>query len=385
MWLKILIITGGFFPGKKYGGPPVSINNFCTLVNDVFDCYIVTTNHDLHEKEKYNNIIEGWNDKGNCKVLYLSDSLYKKSSFEKVIKDIKPDLLYLQGLFQSCVLPCLILAKKYKLKVLLAPRGELCEGAMMKNRKKYKKTVYINALKMMGLFKDIHFQTTSEEEIEDIKNWITNNDDRIHLLDNIPSLPEKECKRKNKYVTQARFIFLSRINPKKNLLAAIKFFADIKGNVVFDIFGPIEDRTYWNQCQQFINRLPENIKVSYKGLVEHNQVHNIFSQYDAFIFPTYSENYGHVIAESLLAGTPVIISDQTPWKGLMSEGAGWDIPLKNKKGFINAINTIVDSDTKESERFVQCAHKYILKRLSIEGLKNQYITAFNTIITHRKE
>ena len=43
--MRILIIMGGFFPGKKYGGPPVSVDNFCTLMNE--ECFIVTTNHDL--------------------------------------------------------------------------------------------------------------------------------------------------------------------------------------------------------------------------------------------------------------------------------------------------------------------------------------------------
>ena len=75
----------------------------------------------------------------NCYVKYVSDESYKKSEFEKVILEIKPDVLYLQGLFQRCVLPCLELAKQYSLKVVLAPRGELCAGAF---KKKYKKIPY---------------------------------------------------------------------------------------------------------------------------------------------------------------------------------------------------------------------------------------------------
>ena len=30
--MKILIVMGGFFPGQKYGGPPVSVNNFSQKV-----------------------------------------------------------------------------------------------------------------------------------------------------------------------------------------------------------------------------------------------------------------------------------------------------------------------------------------------------------------
>ena len=38
------------------------------------------------------------------------------------------------------------------------------------------------------------------------------------------------------------------------------------------------------------------------------------SKHDLFVFPSLSENFGHVIFESLSAGTPVITSVHTPWK-----------------------------------------------------------------------
>ena len=122
---------GGFFPGKKFGGPPVSVNNFCSFMEE-HDCYIVTRNHDMGSNEKYSGINNGWNERINCKVLYLNDKEYKYTKFKEVIEEINPDIIYLQGLFQSCIIPCLFLAKKHKIPLILAPRGELCEGAMKK-------------------------------------------------------------------------------------------------------------------------------------------------------------------------------------------------------------------------------------------------------------
>ena len=48
---------------------------------------------------------------------------------------------------------------------------------------------------------------------------------------------------------------------------------------------------------------------------------------DLFFFPAHGENYGHVIAEAMAAGCPVLISDQTAWRNLEEKGAGWDLPL----------------------------------------------------------
>lgn len=370
--MKILIVMAGFFPGKKYGGPPVSIDNFCTLMGE-HKIYIVTLNHDLFDSTPYQGVKTGWNNRGNCKVLYLSDSKYNKRTFEEVIKKIKPDLLYLQGLFQQCVLPCLQLAKSYNIKILLAPRGELCYGAFRIN--KYKKIPYIKLLRIMGLIKNVHFQSTSDEETEAIKELLGCPMSQIHKLDNIPSIPKKEYNRNKRVSGEGRFVFLARIHPKKNLLSAINYFNSVDGKVTFDIYGSIEDEAYWRECQEAIKRLPNNIKCAYKGLVPHDQVHEIFSQYDAFLFPTLSENYGHVIAESLIVGTQVIISDQTPWNDVEENNAGFVCILNDNDSFVKAIISIINDEQDRSNE----VKAYINKKIHLEKIKQEYEITLSNI------
>lgn len=45
-----------------------------------------------------------------------------------------------------------------------------------------------------------------------------------------------------------------------------------------------------------------------------------------FLLPTHSENFGLVIAESLAAGVPTLITDTTPWLGMNVRRAGWCAP-----------------------------------------------------------
>lgn len=371
--MKILIVMGGFFPGKKYGGPPVSIDNFCTLMTE-HKCYIVTHDHDLFESERYKDIDKGWNNRGNCKVLYLSDAMYNKTTFEQVVIKIKPNIIYLQGLFQQCVLPCLQLAKKYHIKVLLAPRGELCAGAF--NMKKYKKLPYIQMLRIMGLIKNVHFQSTSDEETEAIKNLLGCHMNQIHRLDNIPSIPKKEYKRREKVSGEGRFVFLARIHPKKNLLSAIKYFNHVSGEAIFDIYGSIEDKAYWKECQEAIKALPWNVKCEYKGLVSHDQVHEVFSQYDAFLFPTLSENYGHVIVEAITSGCFVILSkDTTPWNDLDHNG-GFLNQLDEQDKWRESIQYIIDMGAEEYHNISNRLGEYTSQKLSLKRIQNEYSTVF---------
>ena len=372
--MKILIIMRGYFPGQKYGGPPVSVDNFCSLMKE-HSCYVVTHNHDLLSKQPYPNIHRGWNDRGNCKVLYLCDKQYNKVAFEKIITKLSPDVLYLQSVFESCVLPILQIAKKHNIRVLLAPRGELCKGAF--NMKKYKKLPYIKLLRIMGLIKNVHFQSTSDEETEAINKLLDIPMSRIHRLDNIPSIPKRDYQRLEKSAGKGRFIFLSRIHPKKNLLGAIKYFSHVDSEVVFDIYGSIEDKSYWKECQEAIKALPKNIKCEYKGLVPHDRVHEVFSQYDAFVFPTLSENYGHVIAEALASGCHLIVSKgTTPWDDV-NENGGFALSLKDEKAWPEAIDNISNMSDEEYTEFNQKLNEYIKNKLMNSSLIKSYLEFFS--------
>lgn len=370
---RILIIMGGFLPGKKYGGPPVSVDNFCSLMKGEAECYILTRNHDMGGDTPYEGIRDGWNDRGNVSVKYVSDDDYNSVSFKSAIVEINPDYLYLQGLFQACVFPCLLLAKRYNVKVILAPRGELCAGAF---KKKYKKIPYICSLRVMGLLRDLSFQSTSVEETEAIRKWLGAKSDNIHVLSNIPSTPHGLSQKSFKKKGFGRFVFISRILWKKNLLTAIKYLTSVKGDVNFDIYGPKEDEEYWTRCEAAIKALPSNVNVEYKGVLSHDLIHATFNQYDAFLFPTLSENYGHVIAEALVTGCIPIISDKTPWTDMNEVGAGWALPLDNNEGFVNAIQEVIEMDDDEISKIRSAIATYIENKMNLAQLKQQYLNVF---------
>lgn len=375
--MKILIIMAGFFPGRKYGGPPVSVDNFCSLLKESAECFIVTHNHDLGDYLPYEGISSSWNIRNNAKVLYLSDEEFGYNAFDKIIREIHPDLLYLQGLFQECVFPCLRLAKKRGVRVLLAPRGELCAGAF---KKKYKKIPYILGLRLMGLLGgNIDYQSTSLEETEAIKHYLGVSRSKIHFLTNVPSIPNKVSQHEIKIKGIGHFVFISRIVRKKNLLSAINYLFDIKGTVYFDIYGPVEDANYWKECEGIINKLPSNVIVQYKGILNHSDINKTFSQYDSLLFPTYSENYGHVIAEALNSGCVSIISDQTPWTDMNESEVGYALPLENSDLFVQAIQKVVDMDDDEMRLKRNKIEIYINEKQNAEEIRRQYLQVIKNI------
>ncbi|MCZ7419884.1 glycosyltransferase family 4 protein [Verrucosispora sp. WMMA2121] len=120
----------------------------------------------------------------------------------------------------------------------------------------------------------------------------------------------------------ARLVFLGRVSPIKNLTGVLEGLTQVIHPLIFDIYGPIEDVAYWQECHKLMRLVPANVSVTYRGELTPSEVRPTFARYDAFVFPTRGENFGHVIAESLSASCPVICSDQTPWNAVLRSGGG---------------------------------------------------------------
>lgn len=69
--------------------------------------------------------------------------------------------------------------------------------------------------------------------------------------------------------------------------------------------------------------------------------YELYTSSSLFVLPTYSENFGMVIAEALACGVPVITTKNTPWEILEDTESGWwiDLSVENVENtLITAIN-----------------------------------------------
>ncbi|MGS0738611.1 glycosyltransferase [Pseudomonas sp. GG8] len=341
----ILTFVGFYLPGYKSGGPLRTIMNMVSSLSDEFEFLIVTRDHDIGEENVYPDIVcNEWLDVQGAKLYYLPERDASVSFFKGLLSRTDYDILYLNSFFDVdfSIKPLLanaLLNTAAKRPVVLAPRGEFSPGAL--SLKSLKKKIYLHVSKSLRIYKGVTFQASSEFEANYIKDIMSYVEPPVKIAIDLPGKGTCEhlAAEPHKLVTESvlRVVFLSRISPMKNLDFALKMLHNSTVDIVFDIYGPIEDVAYWEVCSALIETLPKNIKVNYCGPVAPDDVSSTFSKYDLFFFPTRGENYGHVIAESLCAGTTVLISDQTPWKGLARDGLGWDIPLDSHAEMTDAI------------------------------------------------
>lgn len=336
--VKVLTFSGYYLPGYKGGGPIKTIKNLIDQLGDELSFKIITSDRDIGDISPYSLVnYNAWNKVGNAEVFYIEPRFIGYRQISKIISKQNYDVIYLNSFFsvQFSFVP-MLMAKAINKKVILGPRGEFSEGAL--SLKYQKKRMFIKLYKSLHLHRKTIFQASSDYEAEDIRKVLGSSVD-IQIAEDIGSQEfalELPVRTNNVF----SMVFISRISPKKNLLLALQILQNVQQSVSYNIYGPIEDLEYWAECKAIIESLPRNVSVEYKGELYPDQVVKTLSKYDAFFMPTKGENYGHVIAEALCAGLPILIADTTPWRNLQELGIGWDLPLSNLNGFSDAINQL---------------------------------------------
>ena len=328
----ILVFTDWYLPGYKAGGPIRSIANMVASLHLNFS--IVTSNMDHDSDEPYPHIdtnrwVHGPQDE---RVMYLSSEEQTNQRIREIIQESDYDFIYLNSLFSSkFALRPLMVARRMRLleKVILAPRGMLKPGAL--NVKAGKKKVFLNAARLMGLYKGLTWHGTNETEADEIRQHFGKNIN-IKVAPNLVVMPKENRALPTKVEGAMRVITIARISPEKNITQSIEWMLKAMtgdAKLEWDIYGTQENKEYLSECQDLLSRTKHQINL--KGHISPEEIKTTLSKYHFFYLPTLGENFGHAIIEALMHGLPVIISDMTPWKGLKNQKAGWELPLKEEE------------------------------------------------------
>jgi glycosyltransferase involved in cell wall biosynthesis len=106
-------------------------------------------------------------------------------------------------------------------------------------------------------------------------------------------------------------LFLSRLSSKKGLNLLLSAFAELSiPNTRLLIAGPESENGYQNALQQQAAELGVGDRVIFAGPLYGESKLQAFADADVFVLPSMSENFGNVIAESVAAKVPVIITDR---------------------------------------------------------------------------
>lgn len=331
--MKKLLLIGPVPPLFSYGGPTKSING----LNIIFS----RSNIDFSILSPNSNI-----DGSKIKNIKKSNNIfYRKNHSVFLLKNFyKYKIIWINSFFDIKLLLLLFIRLFFKFQLVVSPRGQLSQEAINTSNPT-KKQIFIKIIK---LFKNYFlFHTTSDSETKNIKAIF-----KKIKYKQISNLFDLNYKLNN--VTKRKFIFYSRIHKKKGLDILLDTIQTYNLKVDLDIYGFIEDISYWDLCKNYIDKCDG---VKYMGNLKDGDISKLKDRYSFFILPTLNENFGHVIIELLSIGCiPIVSKNTTPFEKEISSIFSLNFELSDKselKDVINLANNMSDDRFMELKSLVR--------------------------------
>ena len=368
---KIFITIPWFLPAYRAGGPIQSIANLVREFHVGVQYYIFTSDTDLNGAALDNITVNEWVDfNEHTKVWYagpekISDSLVKR------VEEIKPDVLFIVGVFSWHFNMVPVMFCKVPKKIL-STRGMLHPGAL--SQKKWKKKIFLQGFKLMEYHHKVQFHATDEEE----RKYITTQFGKpatIFLAGNYPT-NIGFVERERKAAESLKLVSIAILSSMKNILLVLQALQQVEATIQYDIYGPVKDENYRDECLLQIKSLPKNVSVFVHKEIEPHEVRNVLAEADVFILPSKSENFGHAMYEALSAGLPLITSHNTPWINLESSHAGMNVGLEGTGEITSAIDHFGKMPEEVFEQWRQGALEYAAAAVDKEILKKRYSEMF---------
>ncbi len=314
----------------------------------------------------------------NCQIHNLATIKHPtefKRQFQFLIKEIQPDVFHVNG----CWTPSCALTQKWAqamgIKVVLTPHGML-EPWILARHYWTRKVPALLLYQKTAVKKADCLHATAVSEKENLLKLGYNH--RIEIIPN--GIEVDRISLKNNWERKKRILFLSRIHVKKGiefLLEAAAILKDKLEDYVIEIAGEGE-KEYIAQLKQKAKELQIESLVQFCGGVYGNQKWKLFQEADVFVLPTFSENFGIVVAEALACGTPVITTKGTPWKELGTTHCGWWTEIGTQP-LADALNKFLQLSTQELEAMGRNGRKLIEQKYSSRKMAEDMVELYHKI------
>jgi len=346
---QTLIFLDYFTPAYKAGGP---IRIFEAVARDCLEnsVSIVTQDQDWGDPQILPGVASNsWTAFERARVFYASREKRSYRAIRQLIESVQPASIHLNSFFSPTWTVKILLLKWLGffsgIELFISPHGEMANSALQ--IKEFKKRFFMSIGTALGLYRGLSWIATSQKEVSEIRAHFPDAKSILFLPPPLPQIyPHRPASKQPGFI---RMVFFARLSAMKNIGFLLQILPHVKGRIDFDIFGPL-DSDFANEWQEIFGafqKLGPSCRITYHGPMPSAESAATLADYELFIQPSLSENFGYSIVEALAAGTPVLISDRTPWNCVNSENIGAALDLDRPANWIEFLNLFSDFDQNE--------------------------------------
>lgn len=256
--------------------------------------------------------------------LILAAGLPFKRQLKDVIRTHRPALIHDHGIWHPTNHHTARAARKFEIPLLIHTRGMLEPWALEYHSRR--KSLALGIYQRRDLESAKLFFATASQEVESIRRCGLKQP--VALIPNGVEFKGPINMGALSQVMQAssskrNAVFMSRIHPKKGLLNLIEAWGHVSSeHWCLQLAGP-DEGGHLSEVMGKVKQLGLEASIEYVGEVEGEDKAALLKSAELFILPSFSENFGVVVAEAMAYGVPVITTHGTPWEGLVHHDCGW--------------------------------------------------------------
>ena len=381
--LRILHVVPTYFPAVRYGGPVRSVHALCaSLVRRGMEVSVYTTNIDgdgnsdvpLGTPVEMDGVLVHYYPVPVLRRLYWSPAL--AGQVRRTVTEF--DLVHLHSVFLWPTYTAARFAHRAGVPYLMSPRGMLV-GDVIRKKSRFLKSAWIELVEKRSLAQAARLHVTAEIEGDEAKALGLKLPEIVCVPNGVnwPSRHAPLAAGPYANTPMPYALFLSRIDRKKGLdrlISAWKWVPDL----TLIIAGNDED-DYLPGLKALAQREGVAGRLKFLGAVSDEHKWALYENAEMFVLPSYSENFGNVVAEAMSMACPVVITPDVGLAKLVSKAGAGVVTPGDPRILAQAIATL-HADELQRKRMGAQGRRAAIEHLSWEGAASQMEVEYRRIL-----
>jgi glycosyltransferase involved in cell wall biosynthesis len=385
--MKILQIVPNYYPAVRYGGPIRSVHALSTaLVEMGHEVHVFTssmdgpTDLDVPEGTPVN--LDG------VLVRYFRVPLLRRLAWCPGMRTALRaeassfDVIHLHSVFLWPTWAAARVARSSGVPFLVSPRGMLGPD-VIRRKSRFVKSAWIRLIEQRTLRESAAVHITSDLEGEEIRS-LGLKLPRLCCVPNGVSTPANYAPlQRGPFAQLPRpyALFLSRISWKKGLDRLIKSWKWVPDLTL--VIAGNDEENYLPQLKALAESEGVKARLHFIGAVSDEHKWALYESATMFILPSYSENFGNVVAEAMAVACPVVVTKEVGLASLVLETGAGVVADGEPALLAKAINEL-RSDEVRRKRYGLAGQRAVKAKLSWGAAAVQLAEVYGSVIpSHR--
>lgn len=287
------------------------------------------------------------------------------------------DIIFVHLLYRYHAIWAAQCARRFRKPLVIVPHGSL--DPYVFTYRAFRKTLWLKAYREL-LFKDslVLYATDREKEKAAAAVGDVNAACLFWPIDNAASGLANKLPRPAP--PPRRLLFVGRLHPVKRVLETVRAFRRANAPGWQLVLIGAETREIHAADLEAAAGSEWGRSIVYRGLLGRQSLYSEYTKASALILASHKENFGHVVAEAMLFGLPVIISEDVDLCTVVRQaGAGTVVPVARESDIFECLTKFLHLTQDELEKMGQAARIAARKHFAFRTFADSYCTILENL------